>query len=85
MIFAKPVAIYLKLVAAAVVVNFFVFPFYGPGDEPGDPANLDVWERSRLVHGSRTGTGAAHTHGSGGRRPASTIAAPGPCSSSLSP
>ncbi|WP_419915143.1 hypothetical protein [Candidatus Poriferisodalis sp.] len=43
MIFAKPVAIYLKLVAAAVVVNFFAFPFYGPGDEPGDPANLDVW------------------------------------------
>ncbi len=43
MIFAKPVAIYLKLVAAAVVVNFFVYPFYGPGDSPDDPANLDVW------------------------------------------
>lgn len=41
--FAKPVAIYLKLVAAAVVVNFFAFPFYGPGDGPDDPANLDVW------------------------------------------
>lgn len=43
MIFAKPVAVYLKLVAAAVVVNFFAFPFYGPDDGPDDPANLDVW------------------------------------------
>ena len=43
MTLVKPIAIYLKLVAAAVVVNFFVFPFYGPGDSPDDPANLDVW------------------------------------------
>ena len=43
MIFAKPAAIYLKLVAAAVVINFFVYPFYGPGDNPGDSSNTDVW------------------------------------------
>ncbi len=43
MIIAKPVAVYFKLVAAAVVVNFFVYPFYGPGDSPDDPANTDLW------------------------------------------
>ena len=43
MTLAKPIALYMKLVAAAVVVHFFVYPFYGPGDTPADPANLDVW------------------------------------------
>ena len=43
MTLAKPVAVYLKLVAAAVVINFFVYPFYGPGDSPDDPSNVDVW------------------------------------------
>ena len=43
MILAKPIAVYMKLVAAAVVVNFFAYPFYGPGDTPDDPVNLDIW------------------------------------------
>lgn len=43
MTLAKPIALYMKLVAAAVVVHFFVYPFYGPGETPDDPANLDGW------------------------------------------
>ncbi|WP_428118778.1 hypothetical protein [Candidatus Poriferisodalis sp.] len=42
MAYSKPVAIYMKLVAAAVVANFFAYPFYGPGDN-GEAANLDIW------------------------------------------
>ncbi len=39
MILAKPVAVYLKLVGAAVVINLCAYPFYGPHQ----PDDLDVW------------------------------------------
>ncbi|MCY4515681.1 MAG: hypothetical protein OXB99_00405 [Acidimicrobiaceae bacterium] len=39
----KLAAVYLKLVAAAVVIHFCVWPFYGPGDSPEEPSNPDVW------------------------------------------
>ncbi len=35
-------AVYFKLVAAAVVINFFLYPFYGPNDA-GELENLGVW------------------------------------------